>query len=239
MGSSHRYVARYHFIVSILVILAQLLLFLPFSSTPTQASPSPDNPSLSITLQSGGQINGTPVSTSNQTAPTNNVTSPPPPIHTVITTSNRTAPAQTAPPASNQTAPAPAANFTAPLPVEKVTVPVSPDQDAELKTTTGNITVQIPKGAVTQPVQVELSLYPAIASTGMRMVRQFDLNASSNSTGNVTQFSQNIKITIQHSPGELNGLVLMIARPGCSQLLQTISPSLASKLPRQWPSREG
>ena len=95
------------------------------------------------------------------------------------------------------------------LPVSnKVSIQVKPDQDSEIKSISGNITLKIPKGAVAAETNIELTENGVNwGSPGMQIVKQFDLNATDQvSQAAVSQFNKNLGISIQNNDFELAGL---------------------------------
>jgi hypothetical protein len=88
-----------------------------------------------------------------------------------------------------------------------IAVLVSPDEETEITSTSGKINLLIPKGAVSETVEVELVEHVPWGSTGMRMINLFELNASVAESGEkVSQFNRDLEITIKHDPNELRGL---------------------------------
>ena len=99
-----------------------------------------------------------------------------------------------------------------PLPVlnpyELVSVEVTPDKEATLQSNDGKVKVTFPVGAVTEKVRVEYRDRQSWQSTGMRMVRLFELNGFAVNRNNtlVKTFSKQLDIAISHSKEELAGL---------------------------------
>jgi RHS repeat-associated protein len=91
--------------------------------------------------------------------------------------------------------------------VNKVVIQAKPDQDNEIKSVDGNINLTIPKGAISEPLDIELIERTPIDSTGMRIIKAFELNALNSETkAKVTQFKQDLNISIQNKDFELNGI---------------------------------
>lgn len=81
---------------------------------------------------------------------------------------------------------------------------VEADKDSEIKSADDNINIRIPKGAVSKRTRVELVEHTAAGSTGMRMVKLFDLNANySDSSEKVKKFNKELTISVKHEPEEL------------------------------------
>ncbi len=97
---------------------------------------------------------------------------------------------------------------TTPAPSPETTAVVAyPDQDVELVSPSGKVTLRIPKGAVSTPVEVELAEHAPWGSTGMRIVSLFELNAKLPESGEkVSEFNEGLEISIKHDPDELAGL---------------------------------
>ncbi len=73
--------------------------------------------------------------------------------------------------------------------------------------TIGDITLRFPKDVVATPMEVEFIERVPFGSTGMKVLRLFELNAQDSQSGTkVSQFNKDIEISIYHSPGELDGL---------------------------------
>ena len=84
---------------------------------------------------------------------------------------------------------------------------VSPDQDTQIKSSDGKITLNIPRGAVTRQTEIELIEYVPPSSTGMVMFNLFELNAKEKESGTVlSKFNKNLEISIKHGAEDLNGI---------------------------------
>jgi hypothetical protein len=88
----------------------------------------------------------------------------------------------------------------------KVSAEVSPNKDNEIISSTGKIQVKIPKGAVSEPLDIEMTELPPPPGTGIKMVHYFKLEASNKSMAKVSSFNKELEISIQNSPEELKGL---------------------------------
>ncbi len=99
-----------------------------------------------------------------------------------------------------------------PLPIlnlyELVSVEVTPDKEGILQSKDGKVKVILPAGAVTEKVRVEYKEQRPWESTGMRMVRLFELNGFAVDRGNaaVKTFSKQLQVSISHTKEELAGL---------------------------------
>ncbi|MBI2852415.1 MAG: DUF2341 domain-containing protein, partial [Chloroflexi bacterium] len=104
-----------------------------------------------------------------------------------------------------------------PIQLRKRTVLVSPDKDTEIASTTGispgervvsgNVTIRIPKGAVSASAEVEFIERVPVGSTGIKMLRLFELTAKDLQSGEkITRFDRDIEISVKHDPRELAGL---------------------------------
>ncbi len=92
-------------------------------------------------------------------------------------------------------------------PAPKTTVIISPDKDAEIKSPSGNITLTIPKGAVSGVTDIEFTELAPPGSSGTQFVNLFELTATDQaSKSKITTFAKNLQITINHPTGALAGL---------------------------------
>ena len=117
------------------------------------------------------------------------------------------------PQASSYTEPTTDSQITPnPLPIlnpyELVSVEVTPDKEGILQSKDSKVKVTFPIGAVTEKVRVEYKEQRPWESTGMRMVRLFELNGFAVDRGNaaVKTFSKQLQVSITHSKEELAGL---------------------------------
>jgi hypothetical protein len=109
-------------------------------------------------------------------------------------------PAPTPPPT-----PAPEEDDIASL--EKVVVPVTPDKDSEIKSRDGKIQLNIPKEAISESLDMELTENNPFNSTGAMVIKAFEMKAyNSNTKEKVSRFKQNLQITIQNEESDLDGL---------------------------------
>ncbi len=94
-----------------------------------------------------------------------------------------------------------------PVPPQRIAVNITPELAGIVTSPSEKIQLNLPKGAVSANVEVELAEYTPSHSDGMRMLNLFELNAKLVSSGaKVSEFNQELTITIQHTPDELAGL---------------------------------
>jgi hypothetical protein len=102
-------------------------------------------------------------------------------------------------------------NFTEPendIPAsEKLTVVVKPDTETEISSINGMIKLNIPKEAVISETNIELIENAPFTSTGMQIIRTFELNAYNlNTKEKVNQFNEDLQITIHNNEEDLAGI---------------------------------
>lgn len=86
---------------------------------------------------------------------------------------------------------------------------VKPDEDAKITSDTGNVSLLIPKGAVSEEMDIEITEHPSLTSTGMVFLRLIEFNAfSASSEKEITNFQKGIEVTINFSALELAGVNL-------------------------------
>jgi|GEM_PF-1256444 len=92
--------------------------------------------------------------------------------------------------------------------LEPISVEVLPDKQTILESKDGKVKVTFPAGAVTENVRVEYKEQRPRESTGMRMLRLFELNgyAINRKNAPVNTFKKQLQISISHTKEELAGL---------------------------------
>ena len=94
----------------------------------------------------------------------------------------------------------------APVP-EKTTVKVKPDEDSVISSVSNKIKLKVPKDTLEAETDVEIAEYPPFESTGMTVIKHFELNAyETDSKSKITKFKQGLEISIQNEESELKGI---------------------------------
>ena len=84
---------------------------------------------------------------------------------------------------------------------------VEADEDTEIKSASGKVTLRVPKGAVSKRVKVKLVEHKPKKSAGMKMVTLLEFNAEQVDDGKkIKKFHKDLEVSIQHTPEELRGL---------------------------------
>ncbi|MBM2832774.1 MAG: repeat protein, partial [Dehalococcoidia bacterium] len=91
---------------------------------------------------------------------------------------------------------------------EKVSVTVTPDKESLLESADKKMKVKIPAGAVSEKVTIELSRLAPFPSSGMKVIKFFELKGAAPDRANaaVKTFLKPLEITLVNTPEELEGL---------------------------------
>jgi hypothetical protein len=106
-----------------------------------------------------------------------------------------------------ENAPSPSPNSTNTSFARKTIERLSPDEEKDIQSVNGKLKVHLPRGLVSNDTDIELIERSPFLSTGMKMIRQFELNGSdSNTKEKVSRFNKELQISIQHDPEDLRGV---------------------------------
>jgi RHS repeat-associated protein len=88
----------------------------------------------------------------------------------------------------------------------KVAFKASNEKDTEIISSSGKINVKIPKEAVSEALDIELTELGSLQTTGTQIINQFTLEAFSAKGEAVKKFNTNLEITIKHGAYDLRGI---------------------------------
>ena len=84
---------------------------------------------------------------------------------------------------------------------------VEPDNDTEITSGNGNISLRIPSGTINQTAEFTIKQHIYGGSAGLQMVNVFEFTAEeSSSKSQISSFKKELQLTIRHTEAELAGL---------------------------------
>lgn len=115
--------------------------------------------------------------------------------------------ADTSPPADNPEPPPPPGLPTIDPSMEQASLVTTPATDSTLVSADGKVSITIPAGAVREDVQIVYAPSQPWPSSGMKMIKYFDLKGYAVNRGNaeVSQFAKDLTITLKNDDAELRG----------------------------------